>query len=54
MVDVGQDQRVDAASVGFDAAAERRGRAWYNISLLVFLIGPALVAIAIMGWLKAP
>ena len=51
MVDVGQDQRIDA-TLGGSGAAERHGHLWYMLFLALYLIGPALVAIAIMGWLK--
>ena len=54
MVDVGQVERVDATSVGGAASADRRWRLWYNVALAAFLIGPAIAALVIMGWLKAP
>ncbi len=29
-----------------------RKRSWYNAALLAFLIGPGIIGVAIMGWLK--
>jgi hypothetical protein len=54
MVDVGQHQRLDATNAGDDATKDRRWRLRYNVALAAFLIGPAIAALAIMGWLKAP
>jgi hypothetical protein len=52
MVDIGQQPGVEAASLSL--AVPRRVRDWYHFWLAIYLLGPAIVSLGVMGWLKAP
>ena len=54
MGDRSREQRDDTTAEGLAVAAGRHGRIWYSFSLTMFLLAPSLVALAVMGWLKAP
>jgi hypothetical protein len=34
------------------AGLARRPRVWYIVSMLAYLLGPAVTAVLLMGWLK--